>query len=158
MVDDSPSHHWVRLSGGCDVEIRHGVPVSISDNGERNTVSPENLAREISEITGLDIQLGPWIPGAEPDESVARVVVSPEQLVQVLDRFARSSAVLFVDRFHKAIDENDVDWDREEFGVDFNDALKCCSLARGDVDPEAYFENYATVMHEETKRLMQASR
>lgn len=158
MVDDSPKHHWARLAEGYDVEIRHGVPVRVSDNGKPNAVSADPLAGEIADLTGLHVHLGPWSPTGRSGESEAPVIVAREQLDKVLERMARASAVLFVDRFRKAIDADDVDWDRAEFGLDFGTALECCHLKWGEVDAQAYFADYARVMHEETTRLMQAGR
>lgn len=153
MVDESPRHHWVRLSNGCDVEMRHGIPMRVSDNGTAAADS-NTLAHEIAQLSGFDVALGEWSPGEEAGESEAPVIIASKQFGQVLTHLARSSAVLFVDRFNKAIDADDVDWDRSEYGVDFETALQCCNLMRGDVDAGQFFSDYATTMHEETRRLL----
>ena len=82
-------------------------------------------------------------------------MVSSKQLKEVLERLALSSAELFVDRFHKPVDKNDIDWDRLEFLNDFRKALNYCGLVWGDVDKTAYRDDYVETMHRETRRLAQ---
>jgi len=151
----SEQYHWQRLSNGFDVELNYGVPVKISDNGKDEEISPDTLIQEIRELTGFNVNLGEWGPGENSGEHEALLNVSHKQLDDVLRRFAIGSASVFVDRFGKAIDSDDVDWDSTEYAYDFNWAMKCCNLNWSDVDKNAHFAAYAKAMHEETLRLVQ---
>ena len=70
---------------------------------------------------------------------------------------ARAAAAVFVDRYHKPIDDSDVDWDRLEYLSDFNAALLHCDMDDGQVDPDTYRAAYIDAMHRETHRLAHAT-
>jgi len=149
----SEQYHWQRLNNGFDVELNYDVPVKISDNGKAGEISPDTLIQEIRELTGFNVNLGEWGPGENSGEHEALLYVSHKQLDDVLRRLAIGSASVFVDRFHKAIDLHDVDWDSAEYTYDFNRALKYCNLNWSDVDKNAHYGAYAKAMHEESLRL-----
>ena len=153
MTDSPLLHGWQRLSNGFDVEFRHGIPVRLSDNGKALPASGSALPDEIASLAGLRIRLGEWLPGEKPDEREARIVVSGDQLAEVLHRLALSSAAVFYDRFRKPLDKEDIDWDTLEYANDFHTALECCALGWNEVDKEAYTGDYVETMHRETLRL-----
>lgn len=147
---------WVRLSGGYDVEFRHGIPFRVSDNGRSNPVSNPELIDEIRTIAGLDVRVGEWQAGEDENERVATLTITPAQLDEVLRRLARSSAALFVERFHKPIDQGDMDWDRLEYAEDFKLAVHLCGLEPGQVDRQEFLDRYVDVMHRESEILTEA--
>lgn len=156
MSEQFPRSGWVRLPNGYDVEMRHGIPSRVSDNGRGGAASDDELTGAIRQLSGLDVRVGEWGPGEAPGEREAPVVVAPSQFGDVLRRLARASAALFVDRYHKPIDRSDVDWDSEEYAHDFNQALRHCGLGPGDVDRKAFLDDYLETMHRETRRLVTA--
>ena len=156
MHNASVRNGWESLPNGFDVEFRHSIPVRISDNGRGMTVPEDVLLEEVSALGKLHVCLGNWQSGERAGEHEASLTVSGREFAEVLRRLAVSSAALFVERYHKAVDESDVDWDRLEYLADFRTALEICGLARGDVDIDDYFDNYVEVMHRETRRLVQS--
>ena len=147
------SNGWERLSNGFDVEFRHSIPYRVSDNGRDLDESPMLLLEEITALGKLHVQLGKWQPGERVNEREARLYVAGHQLAEVLQRLARAAAAVFVDRYHKPIDDLDTDWDRLEYLKDFHAALDCCGLQEPDINPEDYRQTYLEVMHSETRRL-----
>lgn len=147
---------WERLPNGFDVKFRHGIPVRISDNGRGAVVPEEVLLEEVAALGKLHVSLGDWEPGERPGEREAGLYVHGDGFSEVLGRLAAASAALFVDRYHKAVDDHDVDWDRLEYQKDFDAALEICRLSGGDVDRESCFAEYAEIMHRETRRLAQS--
>jgi hypothetical protein len=156
MHNASVRNGWERLPNGFDVEFRHSIPVRISDNGRGMTVPEDVLLEEVSALGKLHVCLGAWESGERAGEHEASLTVSGREFAEVLRRLAVSSAALFVDRYHKPVDDNDVDWDRLEYLKDFRAALECCGLAWGDFEMDACFDDYAEVMHSETRRLAQS--
>jgi hypothetical protein len=147
---------WERLPSGFDVEFRNSIPVRISDNGRGMTVPEEVLLEEVTALGALHVSLADWEPGEREGEHEASLYVSGGEFTEVLRRLAASSAALFVERYHKAVDEHDVDWDRLEYLNDFETALELCRLSGGDVDKESCFDDYIEIMHTETRRLAQS--
>lgn len=147
---------WHRLPSGYDVEILHGIPLRISNNGRSAAISDEGLSAEASALADLPVDLGEWVAGEAPGELQAPLYVEGTAFSAVLARLARSSAALFVDRYHKAIDADDVDWDRLEYRKDFGRALEYCRLQPEAVDRDACFDDYVEIMHLETRRLARA--
>ena len=144
---------WERLSNGFDVELRHGIPVRISDNGRGMTVPEEELLEEVSALGGLHVLLDEWGPGEREGELEAGLHVSGGEFPEVLRRLAASSAALFVERYHKPIEESDVDWSRLEYLKDFEAALDLCRLTETDADREDCYDEYVDIMRAETRRL-----
>lgn len=144
---------WKRLASGFDVEFRHAVPVRLSDNGGPGRTPEPELLEEIARIGGLHVRLGRWLPGERPNEHEARLYVESRELPEVLRRLAKSSAALFVERYHKPIDREDVDWDTLEYRKDLGRALEDCGMQWEDIDRDAFLDDYLDVMHEESRRL-----
>lgn len=149
-------HDWIRLKNGFDVEFRHGVPVRMSDNGLGIPTDDAQTVEEISSLSGLTVTLLGWHRVEESNEQETRLCIDPLQFEEVLQRLALSSAFLFVDRYHTCIDSESVDWDNAEYARDFNQAVEYCGLETGDVDKDDYFKVYATFMHAESNRIMDA--
>ena len=110
----------------------------------------------MSALGKLHVYLGAWESGERAGEHEACLTVSGREFAEVLRRLAVSSAALFVERYHKPVDESDVDWDRLEYLKDFRTALEFCGLARGDMDMDDCFDDYVEAMHRETRRLVQS--
>jgi hypothetical protein len=146
---------WERLPNGFDVEFRHSIPVRISDNGHGLDVPEDVLREEVTALGKLHICLGDWHSGETSGEREACLYGSDREFKEVLRRLAVSSAALFIDRFRKPIEDNDVDWDRLEFLKDFSVALDYCRLSMDDVDTQSCFEDYIEAMHHEALRLAQ---
>jgi len=153
MTGITTKNGWERLANGFDVEFRHGIPVRLSDNGKQLTSPESTLIDEITALGGLRIRMGEWQPGAAANEHEAQLWVFSEQLEEVLGRLALASATVFIDRFGKPIDKDDVDWDTLEFVSDFRTALDYCGIEWGDVDKDSYLDGYLDTMHQETRRL-----
>lgn len=156
MTKLTASNGWNRLPCGCDLELRHGVPVRLSSKGEAAEIPAATLSGEVTTLTGLHVSLGEWLPGEDAGELQARVRVNGEQLSEVLNRLALSAAGLFFDRYHKPVDRDDVDWDALEFANDFRRALDYCGLDWKEVDRDACKAGYLKTMHAETHRFAAA--
>jgi hypothetical protein len=157
MANLTASNGWSRLACGCDLELRHGIPVRLSNKDGAPQIPAATLSGEITALTGLHVSVEEWLPGEGAGEVQARIRVSGEQVTEVLDRLALSAAALFYDRYHKPVDRDDVDWDTLEFANDFRRALDYCGLDWGEVDRDACKATYLTTMHAETRRLAAAT-
>jgi hypothetical protein len=153
MTDITTKNGWERLANGFDVEFRHGIPIRLADNGKDLTIPESALIDEITTLAGLRIHMGEWQPGETPDEHEAQLRVFGEQFEAVLGRLALAAATLFIDRFGKPVDQDDVDWDTLEFDSDFRTALDYCGLEWEDIDKDSYRDGYLATMHQETRRL-----
>jgi hypothetical protein len=147
---------WVSLSNGFDVELQHGIPVRLSNNGLDIPSDDALLVEEVTRLSGLTVVISGWEDADEPGEQEARLCVDALEFEQVLRRLALASAALFVDRYHTPIDQDSVDWDNAEYARDFNHAVECCCLDQGAMDRKQYFNIYVELMHAETKRLIDA--
>jgi hypothetical protein len=145
---------WISLDNGFDVELQHGIPARLSNNGLDIPADDAELVTTVSAMTGLTVVLAGWENSQEPGEQESRLCVDPLQFEEVLRRLALASASLFVDRFHTTIDAESVDWDNAEYARDFNHAAECCCIDPGEINRQDYFTVYATVMHAETRRLL----
>jgi len=155
MTDDTMQNGWVSLSNGFDVELTHGIPVRLSNNGLDIPSDDALLVDEVTKLSGLTVVISGWEDADEPGEQEARLCVDALQFEQVLRRLALASAALFVDRYHTPIDKESVDWDDAEYARDFNHAVECCCLDQGEMDRKEYFTIYVSQMHAETKRLIE---
>lgn len=153
MTDITTKNGWERLATGFDVEFRHGIPIRVSDNGKELTTPESALIDEITALGGLRTRMGEWQPGEAAGEHEAQLWVSGEQFGAVLGKLALAAATLFIDRYGKPIDKDDVDWDTLEFVTDFRAALDYCGLEWGAVDRDSYRDAYLDTMHRETRRL-----
>ena len=156
MTDNTTQNGWINLSNGFDVELQHGVPVRLSNNGLDIPSDDALLIEEVTSLSGLTVVIAGWEASDEPGEQEARLCVDALQFEQVLRRLALASAALFVDRYHTPIDQDSVDWDNAEYARDFNHAVECCCLGHGEMDRKQYFNMYVEQMHAETKRLIDA--
>jgi len=156
MMDDTTQNGWMSLSNGFDVELLHGIPVRLSNNGVDIPADDAALVEKVSSMTDLTVVIIGWEASDEPGEQEARLCVDALQFEEVLRRLAIASAALFVDRYQTPIDKDSVDWDNAEYARDFNHAADCCCLDQGEMDRKEYFEIYVTLMHAETKRLIES--
>jgi hypothetical protein len=155
MTEPDTGYGWYRLPNGFDVKFSRGIPVRVSDNGQGLTVPEDVLREEIAALSRLHVSLGAWEPGEQPGDYEARVVVAEKDFGEVLHRLAVASAALFVERYNRAVEDEDVDWDLLEYRSDFATALELCGAQRGDFDMDACFAGYARALHRETRRLEQ---
>lgn len=151
---------WSRIAPMLDVEVLHGVPVRVSKTVTSHHIEPqavdENLISEkIHELTGLGVSVYDWT-SISSNEQEWSVCIDKNEFEEVLHRLALSSAALFVDRFHKPIDRNAVDWDDAEYTLDFNHALQYCCIPWDTLKKSDYFDRYVTDMHRESLRLVDA--
>ena len=156
MTDNTTQNGWVSLSNGFDVELQHGIPARLSNNGLDIPLDDALLVEEVTRLSGLTVVVSGWEDADEASEQEARLCVDALQFEQVLRRLALASAALFVDRYHTPIDQDSVDWDNAEYARDFNHAVECCCLDQGEMDRKQYFNIYVELMHAETKRLIDA--
>jgi hypothetical protein len=154
MTEYASNSGWVRLSSGFDVELAHGIPVRLSNNGLDRPVEDAQLVEEVAELTGLTVAIDGWKASSEAGETEARLCVDVMEFGDVLQKLALTSAVLFVDHYHKPIDPDAVDWDSAEFARDFNHAAACCCIATDEMTRQEYFDDYVSTMHRETQRLV----
>ena len=154
MNDVATQSGWVSLGNGLDVELQHGIPVRLSNNGLDIPADDADLVAAVSKMTGLTVVIAGWENAEVPGEQEAKLCVDALQFEEVLRRLALASAALFVDRYHTAIDEESVDWDNAEYARDFHHAAECCCLDPGEMNRQDYFTVYATLMHAETRRLL----
>lgn len=154
MPDDTTRNGWIGLSNGFDVELQHGIPLRLSNNGLDIPADDAMLVEEVARLSGLTVVAAGWEDSDEPGEQETRLCVDTLQFEEVLRRLALASAALFVDRYHTPIDMDSVDWDSAEYARDFNHAVECCCVDPAEIDRKAHFERYVTLMHTETLRLL----
>jgi hypothetical protein len=154
MAEDTSRSGWVRLSSGFDVELSHGIPVRLSDNALDKQADDAQLVEEIADLTGLTVTIEGWVASSEAGERETRLCVDALEFGDVLQKLALTSAVLFVDHYHKPIDPDAVDWDSAEYARDFNHAAVCCCIDADEMKRRDYFDDYVSTMHVETQRLV----
>lgn len=154
MADISTSG-WVRLSSGFDVELAHGIPVRLSNNGLDRPANDAQLVEEVAGLTGLTVAIAGWEASSEPGEQEAGLCVDALEFGAVLQKLALTSAALYVDHYHMPIDPDAVDWDSAEYARDFNHAAECCCLDAAEMNRQDYFDDYVSTMHAETQRLVE---
>ena len=152
MLTATSHDGWNRIASGLDVEVEHGVPVRISNSDKYRPLDELSVTSKIRQLTGLTVSVENWV-NISPGEQEWTVCIDKTEFVEVLRRLALASAAMFVDRFHKPIDANAVDWDRAEYTYDFNHAVEHCCIPYGTLDKDYYFESYLKTMHEESVRL-----
>ena len=156
MTENNMQSGWISLGNGFDVELQHGIPVRLSNNGNDIPADDAGLVDEVKSLSGLSLVITGWEDSEEAGEKEARLCVDALQFDEVLRRLALASAALFVDRYHTTIEQESVDWDNAEFARDFNHALDCCCLDPGDMDREEHVGAYIACMHDETRRLIES--
>ena len=155
MTENTTQNGWISLSNGFDVELQHGIPVRLSNNGLDIPADDDQLVDEVTKLSGLTVVISGWEDAAEPGEQEARLCVDALQFEAVLRKLALASAALFVDRYHTPIEQDSVDWDNAEYARDFNHAVECCCLDQGEMDRKEHFTIYVGLMHAETNRLIE---
>jgi len=156
---------WNRVTPVLDVEVLHGVPVRVSKTefstqadstqADMQQIDESLITEKVHELTGLHVSVcdPKNVSASEQEWSVC---VDKKEFEEVLRRLALASAAMFVDRFHKAIDRNDVDWDSAEYNYDFNHAMEHCCIPWGTLNKNDYFERYVDDMHKESLHLINA--
>ena len=155
MTENTTHNGWISLSNGFDVELLHGIPVRLSNNGLDIPADDDQLVDEVTKLSGLTVVISGWEVADEPGEQEARLCVDALQFEEVLRKLALASAALFVDRYHTPIEQDSVDWDSAEYARDFNHAVECCCLDQGEMDRKEYFSIYVGLMHAETNRIIE---
>jgi len=151
----STSHNgWNRITTNLDVKVEHGIPVRISNISTNHHLNKPSISNKIHKLTGLTASVDDWINIA-PDEQEWSLCIDKNEFAEVLRRLALSSAAMFVDRYHKPIDRNAVDWDNAEYACDFNHAIENCCIPYGTLNKDYYFDDYIKTMHEESIRLFE---
>lgn len=145
---------WVRLKNGFDVELVYGIPVTLSNNGLAAPVDDAELDDEVSRLSGLRSTIVGWHESENSGERETALCIDSAQFEDVLKRLAIASAELFVDRYHKAVGTDAVDWDKMEYDSDFNKAIEHCCLDLTDYNKMDYFDMYRDHMHKESDRLV----
>lgn len=158
MLNNNTLDGWNRVASGLDIEVQHGVPVRISNTKTAGAhraqdFNEASVTEKIFELTGFNVSMHDWM-SVTANEQEWSICVDKREFTQVLKRLALSSAAMFVDRFHKAIDDNAVDWDSAEYNYDFNQAVEHCCIPHGTLNKNHYFEQYIKIMHEESVRLI----
>ena len=155
MTENTTQNGWISLNNGFDVELLHGIPVRLSNNGLDIPADDDQLVDEVTKLSGLTVVISGWKDADEPGEQEAILCVDALQFEEVLRKLALASAALFVDRYHTPIEQDSVDWDSAEYARDFNHAVECCCLGQGEMDRKEYFSIYVGLMHAETNRLIE---
>jgi hypothetical protein len=146
---------WVRLKNGFDVELVNGIPVTLSNNGLTIAGDDAALDDEISTLSGLRTTIVGWHDCENSDEQETSLCIDAAQFEEVLQRLAIASAGLFVNRFHKPVGKDAVDWDKMEYDSDFNKAIEHCCLESTDYNKMDFFDMYRDCMHIESHRLIE---
>ena len=154
MAENTSSSGWLRLSSGYDVELMHGIPMRVSNNGLDKPVDDAQLVEEVAELTGLTVIIDGWTASSEPGEKEAGLCIDALEFGDVLQKLALTSAALFVDHYHKPTDQDAVDWNSAEFARDFNRAAGHCCIDADEMNRQDYFDDYVSTMHAETQRLV----
>jgi hypothetical protein len=155
MTDLRSHNGWLRLNSGFDLGLVHGIPVILSDNGLTGSGDDAELDDEVSSLSGLRSTILGWHECDHNEGQETLLCIDALQFEEVLKRLAIASAALFVDRFHKTIGADAVDWDKMEYDRDFNKAIKYCCLESTDYNKVDFFSVYRDCMHHEANRLIE---
>jgi len=156
MYIDACHDGWKRIATGLDIELKHGVPVRICNttSNKNQQLDIKNISDKVHELTGFTVSVNNWI-NISQDEQERSICVDRNEFIEVLRRLALASAAMFVDRFHKPVDNNAVDWDVAEYAYDFNQAIEHCCINYGTLNRDYYYQYYIKIMHEESVRLIE---
>ena len=86
MSDMTRQSGWQNLSNGFDVELQHGIPVRLSNNGQDIPSDDAELVEEVSRLSGLTVVVSGWVEADEPGEQETRLCVDALQFEDVLQR------------------------------------------------------------------------
>lgn len=143
---------WMEIPGSGEVHLAHGVPDRVWFHGMTPPPSAE-MAEAINALCGLHVRIGEWCGSESAGDMEAALTVIRDEMGEVLRRLAEASAETFRDRYQKAVDASDTDWDDEAYAMDFDTALHLCGLNQGEAPREAFRESYLRAMHEAAARL-----
>lgn len=155
MQPKSTQSGWKRITPALDIEVRHGVPVHVYCNDSVQPKNDQQIVDRIRKLTGLTVSVHDGI-NLSTNEHEWSVCVDKNEFDEVLHRLALASAAMFVDRFHKSIDNTSVDWNAAEFNYDYNHAVEHCCLPHGSLNKQSYYHRYVSVMQKESARLINA--
>jgi len=153
MVKHILHNGWSRIAPGIDVELQHGVPVRIASQSTGQQLNEQHIANRVYELTGLTVSVKSWI-NVTPDERESTICIDRKEFDEVLTRLAVSSAAIYIDRFHHAINSNSQEWIDEEYSFDFNQAIERCCIPWGTLNKSDYYEHYSEILQNETARLI----
>ena len=71
MTENTTQNEWISLSSGFDVELQHGIPVRLSNNGLDIPADDDQLVDEVTKLSGLTVVISGWEDAAEPGEQEA---------------------------------------------------------------------------------------
>lgn len=142
---------WVSLPSQGEVYLEHGIPRQVWV--PHSAVDVSRLQREIMDATGFDTRLGAWQVGEAPGEMEAPLSIKPEEIDQVLERLAHSSAMTFYERYRKPLNEDDTDFDAEAYSQDINAALAFCGLGWSDVRDDELRQKYRRALYRASEAL-----
>lgn len=145
-------HGWVVLPCGAEVLLENGIPRRAWIKEYAMSETPDIVAETV-DVTGFHVTIGEWELGENTGEMEAVLIVTPHELGDVLQCLAAASAGVFYDRYKKAIEPDDTDWDDEAYAQDFNTALQYCGVTWGEVNEQAYRQIYCEAMHRRTEEL-----
>ena len=155
MNDVQHYNGWLRLNNGFDVELVHGIPAILSDNGLDDQHDEGDLVEQVKTLSGLRTTILGWHErDASRHEHETALCVDAMQFEEVLKRLAMSAAALFVERYQTPVNGHAVDFDRQQYDRDFNRALEHCCLDPADYNKQDYFELYQQTLHRESERLV----
>ena len=83
MTDNTTQNGWINLSNGFDVELQHGIPVRLSNNGLDIPSDDALLIEEVTRLSGLTVVISGWEDADEAGEQEARLCVDALQFEQV---------------------------------------------------------------------------
>ena len=79
MTENTTHNGWISLSNGFDVELLHGIPVRLSNNGLDIPADDDQLVDEVTKLSGLTVVISGWEDADEPGEQEARLCVDALQ-------------------------------------------------------------------------------
>ncbi|MFY9329147.1 MAG: hypothetical protein WAO76_14220 [Georgfuchsia sp.] len=143
---------WMSLPTCGDVYLEHGLPrrVWVTDSANVNV---ERLMNEVADLTGLLVILGAWEPGENEEGMEAELKVNPADIDLILQQLAGLAAETFADRYQKAIDSEDVDYDEESFAESMQTALNLCGLHWDQVNEGALRQEFCLALHQASQEI-----
>lgn len=153
MQTSTSSSGWKRVSPTLDIEIQHGIPVHVYCKNTAQSYNNKQITSQVQTLTGLSVSIFD-ATNISTKAHEWTVCIDKNEFDEVLNRLAIASAAMYVDCFHKPIDNSAVDWNNAEFNYDFNHAVEHCCIAHGSINKENYYNHYINVMKQESKRLI----
>jgi hypothetical protein len=142
---------WISLPTQGEIYMENGLPRHVWV--PHGPVDLARLTDEIAQVTGLNTRVGEWQEGVQVGEMEASLDIDAEDIDQVLQRLARVSAETFYERYHKAIDDEDIDFDDEAYSQDLNAALTYCRLDWSQINQRELRSSYRRALHQASAAL-----